>query len=146
MSHVAKIEMEIKDLAALEDAAKRLGMELVRNQRTYKWYGYSVGDYPLPEGFTKEDLGKCEHALRIPGNNRAYEVGVVARRDGRPGYTLLWDFWSGGYGLVDKVGKDGNKLKSEYTAAVAVKHYTSKGYRVQRSYKEDGTIVVRANN
>jgi hypothetical protein len=136
MSHVAKIEMEIKDLAALEDAAKR----------TYKWYGYSVGDYPLPEGFTKEDLGKCEHALRIPGNNRAYEVGVVARRDGRPGYTLLWDFWSGGYGLVDKVGKDGNKLKSEYTAAVAVKHYTSKGYRVQRSYKEDGTIVVRANN
>ena len=111
MSHVARIDMEIKDLTALKAAAKLLGMEFLEGQTTYRWYGRHVGDYSLPEGFKASDLGKCEHAIGIPNDKKAYEIGVVKRRDGKEGYTLLWDFWAGGYGLEAKVGKDGNKLK-----------------------------------
>ncbi len=146
MSHVAEIKLQIKDLAALEKACKQLGLELVRDQKTYRWFGRSVGDYPLPEGFTAQDLGKCDHAIRIPGDSRAYEIGVVKRKDGKPGYQLLWDFWAGGHGMTQKVG--GNqavKLQNEYAAAVAVKHYVSQGYRVQRQVKEDGRIVLTAS-
>src|SRR6266446_5904173 len=103
MSHVAEIDMEIKDLDALKAAAQDLGLEFCEGQQTYKWYGHSVGDFPMPAGFKEQDLGKCEHALRVKGNPGAYEIGIVPRRDGRPGYTLLWDFWAGGLGLQNKV-------------------------------------------
>jgi len=144
MSHVATIDLEIKDLGCLERAAKALGMEFARDQKKYRWWGHSVGDYPLPKGFAEGDLGKCEHALSIPDNRQAYEVGVVPRRDGRPGYTLLWDFYGGGYGLQDKIGKDGNKLKQEYAVQVAMKHARLQGYTVARQLRKDGTVVLKA--
>jgi hypothetical protein len=103
MSHIAEVNLLVQDLNALHRACHRLGLELVRGQRTYRWYGRSVGDYPLPVGFAKNELGTCEHAIRIPGNDRAYEIGIVTRRDGKPGYALLWDFYQGGYGLVEPV-------------------------------------------
>jgi hypothetical protein len=143
MSHVAKIELEIKDLDALAKAAASLGLELVRGQKNYRWYGRHVGDYPLPQGFTREDLGSCEHAIRVPGSDRAYEIGVVQRRDGKAGYTLLWDFWQGGYGLQAKVGSDGQKLRQAYTTEAAVANYTRKGFRVQRTTKE-GRVIITA--
>jgi hypothetical protein len=143
MSHVVTCELEIKDLEALKSAAKMLGMEFVEGQTTYNWYGHHVGDWPLPKGFTKNDMGKCDHALRIPNNSKAYEVGVAKRRDNRPGYTLLYDFWSGGYGLMDKIGKDGNKLKQAYAESVACKSLKKKGFKIQRKV-ENGKVVLTA--
>jgi hypothetical protein len=144
MSHVATIEIEIRDLDALDAAARSLGLELVRGQTTYKWYGRHVGDYPLPAGFTREDLGRCDHAIRVPGNNQAYEIGVVKRRDGRPGYVLLWDFWRGGYGLVEKVGENANRLKQAYAIEAAKRAAWRAGHRVLGEIrKADGTIVLR---
>ena len=84
MSHIAEVNLLVQDLNALHRACQRLGLELVRGQQTYCWYGRSVGDYALPVGFAKEDLGTCEHAIRIPGNDRAYEIGIVTRRDLSP--------------------------------------------------------------
>jgi len=145
MSHVATIELEIRDLACLIEAAKECGLEFLENQQSYRWYGVSVGDYPLPTGFRKSDLGKCDHALRVKnGNGSTYEIGVCARRDGKPGFTLLWDFWQGGYGLQAAVGTDGNKLKDAYAAAVATKELKRKGYRVQRTKNEAGKIILTA--
>jgi hypothetical protein len=37
MSHISKIELEVKDLSVLGAACKRLGLELVQGQTTYKW-------------------------------------------------------------------------------------------------------------
>jgi len=152
MSHVAKIEMEIKDLDALAATAKALGMEFKRGQQTYKWFGRSVGNYALPEGFTAAELGKCEHALKVKDSWGAYEIGVVKRRDGKPGYTLLWDFWNGGKdysytgrGLQDCVGKDGNKLKQEYALQVGTRWAQKQGMRVTRTRLEDGRVVLRAS-
>lgn len=144
MSHVAKIEMEIKDLGCLAKAAEHLGLVFMQDQKTYKWWGHSVGDYPLPQGFTENELGKCEHALRVRDNHQAYEVGVVLRRDGKQGYTLLWDFYGGGYGLQEKIGKDGSKLKQEYAVQVAMKHARQQGYTVSRQLKQDGSVVLKA--
>jgi hypothetical protein len=145
MSHVVQIELEIHDLDALERAAARLGLVLTRGQQSYRWYGYSVGDSPLPAGFEKTDLGHCQHAISIPGDNRAYEIGVCQRRDGKEGYTLLWDFWNGGYGLQDKVGEDANLLTQAYATEVTINEYQSLGYYVTESLTEDGEIVLNAS-
>lgn len=143
MSHVVKIKLEIKDLAALKEACKAMGLEFRENQKSYRWFGQFMGDYPLAAGFSQEDLGKCEHAIGIPGRADAYEVGIVRRRDGKAGYELMWDFWAGGNGLQDAIGENGNKLRQEYAAATAARIYRQQGYRVTRTIK-DGRIVMQA--
>ena len=90
MSHVSKIELEIQSLEDLKLACKRLGFIFQENQQTYKWYGRSVGDYPLPEGITVDALGHCDHAITP---ECAYEIGVVKRGSK---YILLWDSWHAG--------------------------------------------------
>ena len=130
MSHVATIDLEIRDLAALQRAAQSLGLEFRVGQKNYKWWGRSVGDFPLPEGFTADELGHCEHALSVKDNPNAYEIGVVKRRDGKPGYTLLWDFYAGGYGLQDKVGLNASKLKQRYQVEVFRREMAKKGMHV----------------
>ena len=124
MSHISKIELVIHSLEDLKDACRQLGFEFIKNQKTFKWYGRWVGDTPLPEGINIEDLGKCDHAIRVPGCN--YEVGVVKRGDH---YTLLWDYYSAG-GLEPKIGPNAGKIKQEYTVARVKKKARIKGYRV----------------
>lgn len=143
MSHITEIETEVHDLDSLAQACTTLGLELVRGQTTYKWYGRSVGDTPLPKGFTEQDLGKCEHAIRIPGDNRAYEIGVARARNGE-GYTLLWDSWRGGFGMEAKVGDNAQNLTQQYLNQVAVNHYQLEGFQLSTDMTEDGSLVLRA--
>jgi len=109
MSHVVPIQLEIKDLKALETACKNLGFELIKNQKTYAWFGKWIGDYALADGMDVKDLGNCDHAIRVPGAR--YEIGV--KRSGK-GFKLEYDFWGSG-GLEEKVGKDGLPIKIAYT-------------------------------
>lgn len=129
MSHISKFELDVTNLDALDSACSKLGIELVRDQKTYKWYGTRVGNDPLPDGLTIADLGKCDHAIRVPGKSNAYEVGVVKNKT-RPGYSLMWDYWMGGYGLEEKVGKNGDLLKQQYQVEHGIKFWQKKGYRV----------------
>ena len=142
MSHVATIDLHIKDLAALKAACRTLGLEFVEGQTTFRWYGRHVGDYPLPEGFTTADMGLCDHAIRLPGNTHAYEVGVVKRRDGKPGFTLMYDFWAGGYGLEAAIGKQASRLRQQYAAQVAMKQARKQGFRVTQSVQQDGSVQL----
>ena len=66
MSHISKIELVIHSLEDLKEACRQLGFEFMENQKTYKWFGRWVGDTPLPEGVKIEDIGKCDHAIRVP--------------------------------------------------------------------------------
>lgn len=149
MSHVTTVDLEIKDLDALAEAAKQCGCELVRGQTEYKWFGEHVGDYPMPEGFKVEDLGKCQHAIRVVGNETAYEIGVVERY-GK--YLLLFDFWRGGHGLCQQVChshypyEEPGKLMQEYSIAVATKQLRKQGHQVERKQEQDGQVrlVARA--
>lgn len=141
MSHVVDMNLPITDLDLLIKAAEDVGLE-VRQKTEFKWYGTHVGDYPLPVGFAKEDMGKCEFALGVKGNADAYEIGVVKRRDGQPGYTMLWDFFAKGYGLEDKIGKDGGLLKQAYSTRTQIKEAIRNGYRVKQTKDEEGNIVL----
>jgi len=136
MSHVSKIELEVNDLDTLKAACKRIGLEFIEGQRTYAWYGDHLGDYPLPDGITVDDLGKCDHAIRVAGAQ--YEVGVV-KKNGK--YTLLWDFWRSG-GLEKKLGKNGGKLKQAYATERVGREARLKGYRVCEQKVNRGIRLV----
>lgn len=138
MSHIVKVNVEIKNLQALKKAAEAIGLEFREGQQKYKWYGRSVGDYPLPEGITVDMLGKCDHALSIPGNSGAYEIGVVDQGNGS--YGLLWDFWHGGFGLQALVGDGCSKLTEEYTACAAEAECDQLGWMHERQH--DGSLLV----
>ncbi len=137
MSHVTQIELKVKDLEALKAACKRLGLEFVENQTTYRWYGRFVGDYPLPEGLKQEDLGKCTHAIKVPG--ASYEIGVVNRHNGS--HELLWDFWHQG-GLERVLGKGGGKLKQAYALEAAKTAARRAGYSCFEKVEEDQTVTL----
>ena len=124
MSHVSKIELEIKDLEALKAACKRLGFHFRNGQKTYQWYGRWVGDSPLPEGITEEGLGKCDHAIHVPGAK--YEIGIVKKGKS---YILLWDSWVKG-GLSKYIGKDAGKLKQIYAVEKIRLEARKKGMKI----------------
>lgn len=143
MSHIAKIELHVTDLEALKAACAQIGLEFVEGQKTYRWYGRSIGGQ-VPQGFTTADLGHCEHAIRVNGNPRAYEIGVVRRRDGKPGYVLHLDEWANGYGLVQVAGTGCAKLKQAYAEQVACAQLRKQGFRFTRQVKEDGRVQLIA--
>ena len=123
MSHISKIEIEIRDLEALKQACNRLGFHFMENQKHYLWYGKIVGNNPLPEGFTEEDFGKCTHAIHVP--TAAFEIGVVKKDNA---YQLMWDSWIGG-GLQKAIGKDAGILKQTYALESVKREARRKGYR-----------------
>ena len=133
MSHIAKIELEILSLEDLESACKMLGFSFIENQKTYQWYGRWVGDSPLPEGIALEDLGKCDHAIRI--QDCAYEIGIVKKG---AKYILLWDSWHTG-GLEQKIGKEAGILKQAYTIERIKREAKRKKYQI-REIRNDQSI------
>jgi hypothetical protein len=138
MSHIAKIELEITDLATLRLACERLQLQFIENQTTYSWYGTLVGDTPLPEGININDLGKCDHAVRAPGAQ--YEIGIV-KKDRK--YILLWDFWHQG-GLEQKLGKNAGRLKQAYTIERVRKEARLKGHRIcEQKTNQSVRLVLR---
>lgn len=142
MSHVAKVDLIIMNDAALRLAVKELGLE-IREKNNYIWFNRHVGDYPIPAGFKESDLGKCEYAIGIPGDPRAYEVGVVKNPNG-PGKVLLFDFWNGGYGLEAKIGKNANKLKQAYATNVMALELIKQGRQFTKSINKKGQVVLIA--
>lgn len=144
MSHIASVKIIIKDLDALRRAAAELGLEFVEGQTTFKWYGRWLNDYHAPEaavnnGFDPKKFGQCQHAIRIPNNASAYEVGVVANPNGE-GFTLLYDNYAAGRGLEAKIGQGAQKLQQEYGVQVARKQAARLGMRVTQSRGQDGKV------
>lgn len=135
--HVSSIKLSIKSLEALKLACARLGLEFREDQKTYAWFGHLVGDSPLPEGFMEQDLGKCTHALHVPG--ASYEVGVQRCSDGT--YKLLWDSWGQG-GLEAALGHDCNKLRQAYGIEAAILEAQRQGYSCWEEAQEGGAIKL----
>lgn len=142
MSHVTTISALMTDLSSLRAAAVSCGLEFVEGQKTFKWYGSHVGDFPIPAGFTVEDMGKCDHVIRVPGNTGAYEIGVCRRRDGKPGYTLMFDFWgSCGAALEKLAGKRCADLVQQYGVQV-IKKTAGMTWKVTPQKMPNGTLRV----
>jgi hypothetical protein len=144
MSHVTQIDVEIKDLKALADAARELGGELVEAS-TYKWYGTWVGDYPMPKGINTSDLGRCQYKIVFP--NTEYEVGFLKQDDK---FAALFDFWvpvkdhgKGRVPLIKRIGENGGLLSQQYTIAKATRDAKARGLRTTKKVHENGTIELR---
>lgn len=130
MSHVDTIQFQEEwDIDTLKQMCKAEGWLFHKGQKTYRWWGRHVGDYPIPEGFTKEDMGKCDHAISIPG--AIYEIGIV-NRNGK--VHLLWDFYRTG-GLQVVLGDKAGKLKQAYTLAKARKECRKRRLRFKENWK-----------
>jgi hypothetical protein len=133
LSHISKIELEINSLEDLKLACRRLGFTFIENQNTYQWYGRWVGDSSLPEGINVDDLGKCDHAIKVP--ECTYEIGVVKKGSK---YILLWDSWHKG-GLEQKIGKDAGILKQAYTIERIIRDARLKKYQI-KEIKQDQSV------
>lgn len=131
MSHVDTIQFQEEwDIDTLKEMCKAEGWIFLEGQTTYKWWGSHVGDYPIPEGFTVADMGKCDHAIRIPG--ATYEIGVV-KRNGK--VHLLWDFYHTG-GLASVLGRNAGKLKQAYTMAKTRRECRRRRLRFNETWKQ----------
>jgi hypothetical protein len=125
MSHQAELEIEILSLDCLEKASDEIGMELVRDAKSYKTYAGKQ---------------KCDHLIRVKGNSKAFEIGVMETHKDR--YSLMTDFFMRGHGLQDVVGDRACKLNQAYTAAVFADSLPF-GYSVHRTVNEQtGELVM----
>jgi hypothetical protein len=139
MSHITEIETVVNDLDALAEAAKRLGGELVRDQKSYRWFGRWVGDTPAPPDLKVEDMGKCHHAIRIKGCN--YEVGVTRKADGS--FRLQFDYYDGALNRAIG-GPKAPKLMQAYAVEKAKAEARRKGHLVMAErVLADGTIRLQ---
>ena len=149
VSHVSSLDLIVKDLEALEVAAKACGLEFRENQRSWRWFGRWMRDYHAPDaafnhGVAPADYGRCSHALSIPDNPAAYEVGVIACPGG---YRLAWDHYD--RELMRHIARSGkgalaDKLVQGYAAEVARKAAAKLGHRhLDETTLEDGSLRIR---
>lgn len=145
MSHVTTLKVQIKNLQALEEACQKIGLKFNRHQKHYKWWGRFVGDY-AEAGTNQAEMGHCDHAISVPGNDQAYEIGVTAKGDG---YVLQFDFYGqGGAGVEAVAGLKCSKLIDAYTKIVTIKEATklaeTEGYvvSVEEDAKTGETVIT----
>ena len=120
MSHISKIELEVTDLYALEQACSRLGLQWVKGQKTFTWFG-------------SED-GECDHVIKVP--NAGYEIGVVQNAGV---YELHCDFYDRGIGAV--IGEKAGLLKQAYATCKTRIEARRKGYSVLEQKIDQGIRV-----
>tara|TARA_R110000765_G_scaffold76584_1_gene150080 strand:+ start:1785 stop:2246 length:462 start_codon:yes stop_codon:yes gene_type:complete len=150
MSHIADVQMQIKDLDALKSAVEKLGGTLVLGQQTHKWFGKFLNDWNSDRAAVNRrdssTFGTCDHAIKFDGIN--YEIGVVGSEAGY--YELIYDtFGAGdehdGSKLEEALGGEGlPKLKQGYGVEVTRRQLSRQGYRVTTIDNSDGTISVKA--
>jgi hypothetical protein len=117
MSHISKIELEVKDLTTLRHACSRLGLNMLEGKKTFKWYG-------------QED-SQCDHAIRIPG--AVYEIGVI--KSGNL-YELQCDYWDSAIGKA--IGKNGGLLQQAYAVERTKTEVRRKGYSIIEKKTDSG--------
>jgi hypothetical protein len=116
MSHISKIELEVRDLGILSQACERMGLGLIRGKRSFRWYGK---DAP------------CDHAIRVPGAD--YEIGVI-NKDGL--YELTCDFYDR---TIEKViGRHGGLLRQAYAVEKTKTEARKKGYSLLERQTDNG--------
>lgn len=144
MSHVADVQMEVKDLDALKSVVADMGGTFVEGQRTHKWYGRFMNDWEDTRAAANrrdpKTFGKCEHAIKVPGVD--YEIGVV--KTGDETFDLVYDSWGSGRGLEAKFGTGLVGLKQGYSVEVTRRELSRKGYRVTTERQQDGSVRIRA--
>jgi hypothetical protein len=124
MSHISKIELEVKDLTVLGQACSRLGLELIKGRKQFKWYGKDAS---------------CDHVIKVPGAD--YEIGVVKEKHR---YELNCDFYDSRIEQV--IGRQGGRLKQAYAVVKTKIEAARKGYSVLEKSIDTGIrLHIRIN-
>lgn len=128
MSHVVKLNLQIKSLKGLKKAVNKLGLEFNEGVKSFEYYGSSRSN--------------CDHTISAKGASKA--IGVV-QVPGKKEFELKWD---PGYldGNTQTVvgGRDASNLKKEYAVAVSTLEAEAQGMFVTRYDNSDGTIRLEA--
>jgi hypothetical protein len=142
MSHVDTHHLDIKDLSLMPAVAEALG-GTYEECSTYRWWGRHVGDHPLPEGMTADDMGKCVGKISFP--DCEWDVGIVPSRT-KPGeYDAIFDFYGGaGHRLQQKVGVQCEKIKQQYGLMAARAMFARRGIKCTETRLADGTLRLVA--
>ena len=119
MSHFTTIQTQIRDLDALADACRELGVELT----TGKARGFN--------GNTRTG----EAVIKLNG---PYDIAVNKASDGS--YGLTTDWWNGH--VEKEVGKEFGKLLQLYGVYKASREARKRGYTVRRQSLKDGSIKL----
>lgn len=139
MSHVALQKTKagepvFVDIEALRIAAERIGL-VMEKRSNYAWWGQSVGDYPLPAGWTAADIGNnATYVLSLPKEKAAkfaswgrgpFEIGIIADPENPGCWSPCYDFFNGGYGLDELVGAPvyNDKGELEVLAPLLIQRY-----------------------
>jgi hypothetical protein len=114
MSHIVSIPFQCRSLDAVRAACGRLGSRSAKGRRPTDGGADGRATRPLPDHVRVEDLGKCHHAIKVPGVT--YEVGIVANADGS--YDLRWDYFDNAL-CVAMGGQNADKFRQTYQIEVA---------------------------
>jgi hypothetical protein len=127
MSHLATVATTIKDIRALKEAAKALGLELKTGGQVR---GYGGTRYK-----------ETDYMIELPG---PFDLGFRKQADGT--YAMecdggLMQGWYGSEAGMAKIGRNAGRLKQEYAYAILQAEARRKGRTVQRQ-NVDGRIRV----
>jgi hypothetical protein len=137
MPSVYTLNLVIRNLDAFRAACRRRGWEFRAGQRRYRWFGRWLDDQPLPGGLTPVELGRCAHAVGIPGC--LYEVGLIWRGDH---FRPVWDDEPAG-GLNVALGPGGGVLWQAYVSEAARRAAHVRGHLVSRTSGRSGVLRLR---
>lgn len=140
MSHVVSIKTELTDLEAVKAACRELGLIFKPGQTTFKWWGRSEGDYPIPAGMRKADLGQCDHAIGVPGTE--WEIGLVRQANGA--YKLAFDFYGHrGQPILDALGgQEAGRFLQAYGVNKTIMTARKLGHNAVRVMGKNGAVNV----
>jgi hypothetical protein len=163
MSHVVVVGLKIKNLEALAEAAASCGLEYKPQENHWRWYARFLNDWHGDNAAYKHGIDPKRYGTADAGilynKDGKYDAGVYKVGEGE--YTIVYDFYNGGEGLVKKLsgiqseadlkagkdtgdGKNANKLMVEYTKAVCLKNPALNGRNVTVTRLDDGRHVIRA--
>jgi len=120
MSHFTTIQTQVRDIAALREACRELGVELIENAVAC---GYG------------SNTQRGDYVIKLAG---PYDIAVNKQQDGAFGLTTDW--WDGH--VENEVGANFGKLLQLYGVHKARIEAQRKGYTVRRQMLADGAIKL----
>lgn len=130
MSHITECEVIVSDTTAFEEACKQIGVELRRDQKTFRNYGGR--------------RSPCDMAIVLPGNRDAYEAGLVKTKDGK-GWKIQvdnFDKYQTKGGMCETIGEDAGLLMQRYGINAAKTAAVKQGMSVREVKQTDGSIKL----
>ena len=120
MSHFTTIQTQIKDIEALREACREMGLELLQDAEA-RGYGSA--------------RQRGEFIIRLKG---PYDVALNRQADST--YGLTTDWWDGH--VEKEVGNNYGRLLQLYAVHKTAREARKRGLSVQRTLRTDGSIKL----